>query len=346
MGKTAERTEPLRRRPTIRDVAELAGVSAKTVSRVLNGEPCVLPETERRVVEVVTQLRFRRNEAAASIRRRGQTSNVVGLVIEDLGNPFYSVVARAIEDAARANGALLIVASSDEDPEREIELLGAFLARRVRGLIIVPTAAPHAELAAEIQAGTPVVFVDRPATVEGADSVVVGNVDGAKSGVAHLIRQGHRRIGMLADGRATFTGPQRLDGYRQALRAAGIRYDDSLVKTSAHDTPGALRMTTELLTLPDPPTAVFASNNRLTFGALQAIAQQDRSVSVVGFDDFELAGVLQPPVAVVAQDVVALGRTAAQLLFERLDGYAGPDRHITLDTELVVQDTRAERTSR
>lgn len=326
-------------RPTIRDVAALAGVSTKTVSRVLNGEPRVSPGTAHKVTEAMAQLQFSRNEAAASIRRRGHASNVIGLLIEDLGNPFYSAIARAIEDAARARGVLLMVASSDEDPDRELELLGAFFSRRVEGLVLVPTATSHPELAAEVGSGTPVVFVDRPATVAGADSVVVDNRHGTQTGVQHLITQGHRRIGILIDGRATFTGEERLEGYRRALDAAGIAYDPGLVRTRAHDLAGAEECARELLTRPDPPTAMFAGNNQLAFGLLRAMHDLDHAVPVVGFDDFELASVLSPPVTVVAQDGPRLGAVAAELLFARLDGHTGPSRQIVLPTNLIVRSS-------
>jgi LacI family transcriptional regulator len=324
-------------RPTIKDVAAGAGVSVKTVSRVLNGEASVAPSTAVRVHEAVEALGYQRNEPAASLRRRGQATSIIGLVIEDMANPFYSVLARAVEQVARDNDCLLMVASSDEDPAQEVEVIRAFCARRVDGLIVVPTGADHSFLLPEMAAGTAVVFVDRPGVGVDGDSVVAANASGTADAVAHLLDQGHRRIGYLGDDPAVYTAAERYAGYRRALAGAGVDLDESLVRLGVSDIATAEASADDMIARPDPPTALFGGNNRLTIGALRAVRHDSRRVAVVGFDDFELADMLDPPVTVVSQDAFAIGRTAAELLFHRLGGDRRPSQHVILDTTLVVR---------
>ncbi len=325
------------RRPTIRDVALEAGVSLKTVSRVLNREPAVAPETVERVRHAVTRLGYRRNEAAASIRRRRQTTLSVGVVIEDVANPFYAAVIDAVETVVRRRHYLLLVGSSAGAPARETELIQAFCGRRVEGLIVVPTGADHSFLAAEIAAGTAVVFIDRPGLNLETDVVVVANAKGARRGVAHLVEHGHRRVAFIGDDAGKFTTAQRCRGYHDALADAGVAVDHELVRLDVRTAAAAEIVTAELLGLADPPTALFTANNRLTIGALRAARDADAHVALVGFDDFELADLLQPPVTVVAQDAAAIGRTAAELLLRRIDGDHRPAQEITLGTSLVVR---------
>ncbi len=324
-------------RPTIRDVADGAGVSVKTVSRVLNGERSVAPTTALRVRAAVEALGYQRNEPAASLRRRGQSTSIIGLVIEDVSNPFYSVLARAVEQVARENDYLLMVASSDEDPGKEVEVIRAFCARRVDGLIVVPTGAEHSFLLPEMAAGTAVVFVDRPGVGVDGDSVVAANASGTAAAVSHLLGQGHVRIGFLGDDPAVYTAAERYAGYRQALDAAGVDLDESLVRLGVSDIATAEASADEMIARSDAPTALFAGNNRLTIGALRAVRRDGRQVAVVGFDDFELADMLDPPVTVVSQDSFELGRTAAELLFRRLGGDRRPSQHVVLDTTLVIR---------
>jgi LacI family transcriptional regulator len=326
-----------RSRPTIRDVALAAGVSVKTVSRVLNDEPYVRPTTAAAVRAAATRLRFQRHEAAASLRRLDSSTHVIGLVIEDVSNPFYSIVVRAVEEVARTRGYLLLVASSDEDPQKEREVLRAFCSRRVDALIVVPAGTDHQFLASELSAGTAVVFVDRPGTVGKADSVVADNAAGARLGVEHLAAHGHRRIAYIGDRPGIYTADERLRGYLEALAAIGVEPDESLIRVGAQNVEAAERETAALLAAPAPPTAVFAGNNRLAVGVVRALRRHDRHVAVVGFDDFELADTLDPPVTVVAQDASLLGRTAAELVFSRLDGETGPARHLTLEATLIVR---------
>jgi LacI family transcriptional regulator len=258
-------------------------------------------------------------------------------VIEDVANPFYSVLARAVEEVARDHHYLLMVASSDEDPGQEVEVIRAFCARRVDGLVVVPTGAEHSFLLPEMAAGTAVVFVDRPGVGVDGDTVVAANARGAAEAVGHLLDQGHRRIGYIGDDPSIYTAAERYAGYRGALAAAGADVDERLVHLGVRDVAAAEAAAEQLIGGSDPPTALFGGNNRLTIGALRAARRDGRRVAVVGFDDFELADMLDPPVTVVSQDASALGRTAAELLFHRLGGDRRPAQQIMLGTTLVVR---------
>jgi LacI family transcriptional regulator len=315
----------------MRDVANSANVSLKTVSRVVNGESGVRPELVARVELAIDELGFRRNEIASSLRRG--RAGAVGLVIEDLANPFYSSIAHAVEQYAHDRGHALLIGSCEEDPARERALVLRML-RSIDALLIVPAGDDHRYLMPEQQAGTPMVFIDRPPRGIDADSVLVDNVGGARRAVAHLIAHGHRRIGFVGESADRYTAGQRLSGYRDALTDAGIAYDDALVGVSAGDPEGAARA---LLAADPRPTALFCADNRHTVGALRALRQIEEPVALVGFDDFELAELLPVPVSVVRFDVAALGATAAHLAYGRVEGGRGlPSREI-VPCELVAR---------
>ncbi|MCW2943725.1 MAG: LacI family transcriptional regulator [Actinoallomurus sp.] len=317
----------------MKDVAARAGVALKTVSRVLNDEPGVAAETARRVREAVEELGFRRNEGAR-ILRRGQTASI-GLILEDIGDPFYSALARSIEDIAHRNGSLLFTGSSDEDPARERALTLALCSRRVDGLVIAPASDDHTYLLPDIRAGLAVVFVDRPPGRIEADVVLADNVGGARNGVAHLIRQGHRRIGFIGDAPRIFTATQRAAGYRLAMAEAGLVPDDGWISMEQPTAVGVRLALTRMLGGPQPVTALFCGNNRVTVLALRALAALNLHPAIAGFDDFELADLLG--VTVVAQDTGNMGRIAAELLYRRLAGEKGRPQRIVMPTTLIAR---------
>jgi LacI family transcriptional regulator len=316
----------------MRDVAQTAGVSLKTVSRVINAEAGVTPATTERVTEAIAELGFERNDLAASLRH-GRSSTTLGLVIEDVANPFYSAIAQAVEEAARDRGFLLITASAREDAERERELVTALLRRRVDALLVVPAGPDHRYVADAGHA----VFLDRPPLGIEADTVLIDDLGGARSAVEHLIAHGHTRIACVADDAQLYTARQRIAGYREALRAAGIDEDPSLLETGNRDAPAARAAVARLLGMPDKrrPTALFTANNRNTVGALHALAGVPRGVALAGFDDFELADLLGT--TVVRADPWRLGEQGAALAFARLDGDERPPLTVTIPTELVAR---------
>src|SRR5487761_1438859 len=225
-----------RARPTMKDVAALAGVALKTVSRVVNNEPGVTPGTAERVRAAIETLGFRRNDGARLLRK-GHTASI-GLVLEDIGDPFYSALSRAVEDVAHQHGSLLFTGSSDEDPLRERELTLAFCARWVDGLIIIPASQDHTYLMPEMAAGVASVFVDRPAGMIDADAVLTDNTGGTRLGVAHLIGQGHRRIGYIGDDPGIYTAALRHRGYTGALARGGLPVADAWIPMAPPDAPG------------------------------------------------------------------------------------------------------------
>jgi LacI family transcriptional regulator len=318
-------------RPTMKDVAAHAGVGLKTVSRVVNGEPGVSKATLRRVQAAIEQLGFRRNDSARLLRT-GQTASV-GLILEDIGDPFYSSLTRAVEDVTHAHGSLLFTGSSDEDPTRERELALALCARRVDGLVIIPAGTDHSYLLPEIAAGIPAVFVDRPARGIDADVVLTDNVGGARTGVAHLIAVGHRRIGFIGDAPGIFTATQRHAGYLEAMMAAGLPVDEAWTHMAPPSLDGIAAAVNRMLSGPSPVTALFCGNNRFSVLTLRAMA--GRRLAFVGFDDFEFADLISPAITVVAQDPGQLGRRAAELLFGRLAGDSEPARRVEIPTKLV-----------
>lgn len=320
-------------RPTMKDVAARAGVGLKTVSRVVNGEPGVTPETENRVRAAIEALGFRRNDSAR-VLRKGRTATV-GLVLEDLADPFYGPLNRAVEEVARAHGALLINGSSAEDPDRERELALALCARRVDGLIVIPAGTDHRYLEPEMRAGVATVFVDRPAGRIDADAVLSDSFGGAREGVAHLIAGGHRRIGFIGDHPRIHTATERLRGYRAAMAAAGLPVAGEWVSLGSTDPGRVVSATRAMLAGPEPVTALFAGNNRVTVTVVRLLAARERPVALVGFDDFELADLLRPGVTVVAQDPAAMGRVATDLLFQRLGGAGLPPTRVELPTRLI-----------
>jgi LacI family transcriptional regulator, galactose operon repressor len=321
------------------DVAALAGVGLKTVSRVVNDEPGVSPELEAKVRRAIEQLRYRRDANASMLRRLGGKTQTIGLVLEDVSNPFSSALHRAIEDAARDRGVLVFAGSCDEDPDRERELIGSFRERRVDGLVIVPASHDHGYLYDDRRAGTALVFLDRPAVHLDADSVVSDNRGGAIAATEHLLARGHTRIGFLGDLLSISTARERLAGYLEALERARIPRDDGLIRTDLRDPEVAAAAVDEMLALPDPPTAVFTGQNLLTMGGVHALrnAGLQRRVALIGFDDVPLADIVDPAISVVAQDPQALGRTAAELLFRRLDGAAGEAVHRVVPVTLIAR---------
>src|SRR3954471_15296710 len=309
------------RRPTMKEVAAVAGVSLSTVSRVVNGDD-VRADLAERVHDAVQELGYRRDQTASTLRRADRTSGSIGLVIDDVGNPFFSVIQRGVEEVARERGVIVFVGSSDEDAEREHELADAFGARGVDGLVMVPAGSDQSYLQRERRAGVGIVFVDRPPRLIDADAVLSDNFGGAKLGVAHMIARGHRRIAFLGDRPGIHTATERQRGYRAPLAEAGLPLDERLVRSQLLSPSTSYQAARELFEAPDRPTALFSSQNLITIGVVRAWVELGLhgTTAFVGFDDVLLAEAVQPPLTVLAQDPVGLGRAGAERLFARLEG--------------------------
>jgi LacI family transcriptional regulator len=325
------------RRPTLRDVAARAGVSFKTVSRVVNEEPGVSSALAGRVREAIDELGFRPNVGARVLRLADPRTSSIGLLLDNVANPFAASIQRAVEDVALPRGVVVFSASIDEDPERERRIAATFTARRADGLILVPTGDDQSYLEAELRAGTAVVCIDREARNLRVDSVVATNVAGATGGVRHLVAAGHTRIAYLGDRATISTARDRLAGYRAALEEAGAAHDPSLVVQDLSSAALAEEAARRLLRRDDPPTAMFTAQNLVTIGAVRALHRLglQRRVAVVGFDDFLTADLLSPGITVVAQDPAAIGRRAAGLLFARMAGEGGPPTTHPVPTVLI-----------
>ena len=319
---------------TMRDVARVAGVSAKTVSRVFNDDPHVTPETRERVQWAMKKLDFVPNMLARSFRTGA--ADVVGVAVPDIADPFFAAMTSSIEEEMVTRGLAVVVTSLGHDPSREPQTLEAMLRRQLSGLIVASIRREHSYLATW-SARTPMVFVDRAAKGVDIPSVIEDDLAGAKAAVSHLISHGHRRIGFIGVSTYITTTNRRLAGYRAALREHGIPAEPGLILVSSETPQGAADDLVERLDEPDPPTAVFSATILCTMTVVQALHRVDRrDVALVGFGDFPMAEALAPAVSVIDQDPANLGRVAVERLFAPTAGVgAAPRRKTVLPVTLI-----------
>jgi LacI family transcriptional regulator len=325
---------------TIEDVARRAGVSTATVSRALSGSNAPVREaTRRRILEAVDELGYHPSALPSYLRARSSRS--LGLVITDIGNPFFPAVARGVEDVARSAGFGLVLTNTDEDAELERDALLTLLGERVGGVILASTGRTNQGLDRLVAAGIPVVALDRRIEGVDVDSVMVDNVSAAQAATEHLLALGHRRIGFIGGPSYVSTAADRYVGYRQAFERRGLPVVDDLVRTGDLRDRGGFEQGMALLTADQPPTAIFSVNGQTTVGLLRACRASDRrlpdEVSLVGFDDLPTGELLDPPLTAVVQPSYRLGQVAAELLLARRDD---PDRevvHEVLEADLVVR---------
>ena len=322
----------------MRDVAALADVSIKTVSRVINGEKYISPTVAGRVQEAIHRLNYRHNMVASQLRA-GARSSAIGVILVDISNPFSSTVFRAIEDAFRESGVAVLSASTDEQAQRERDAVHAFSMRRVDGLVIMPASHDQGYLLPEVAAGMHVVIIDRPPGFLNVDSVVSENRSGARAAVEHLIAGGHRRIGLIGDRSEIATARLRFEGYAEALARQGVDVDPSIVRQGFVTTDAAEQATHALFKSENPPSALFVSQNALalpTIRALRALGLQSQ-IAVVAFDGFEGADLLEPGLTVMTQDPVRMGHAAAHILMRRLAGDASPRENQVLPMAFIMR---------
>ncbi len=324
---------------TSQDVAKKAGVSVATVSRVLNDSPHVRPTVKRKVLRAVKALNFQPNRTAQ--RLRAKQSKVLGLIISDIQNPFFTSVVRGIEDVAYHNGYSLVLCNSDEDIEKEKLYINIMRAEAVAGVIIASTLESNPLVSDLRQHDIPVVAVDRRIKNQKIDSVFVANARGAYAAVSHLIELGHRKIGFVGLPWTCVPGKERFDGYQQALRENSLPVARSLVRIGDAKQPSGRARTLELLQSQPSITALFVANNLMTLGALDAIHECGLKIpddiSIVGFDDMPWASLLQPPLTAVAQPTYELGHKSAELLLERVKNPGARMEQVQLDTTLIVR---------
>jgi LacI family transcriptional regulator len=315
-------------------VARVAGVSAKTVSRVLNGEPGVAEATTARIRSAIAQLGFRRNEMARALRTGGRT-RAVGLVIDELDSPHAAGIAGAVARRAREHGYLVITGTTAGDPAIERRLVGWLLGCQVDALLIAPAGDDHRYLSPQLGGGLAVVFVDRPAEGIETDCVVIDNVDGARQATHHLLRHWHRRIAFIGDRPEISSAAERLDGYRQALATGGIWLDPELIRMGVQDVEATHKSVENLLALSNPPTAIVAAGSRLAAGAMRA--HERSGIALVGFDDLDLPVLQKAPLTTVSCAPGDIGSSAISLLLARLDGTAKAVQKIVVPAMLTAR---------
>jgi LacI family transcriptional regulator len=316
---------------TMREVAQRAGVSAKTVSRVLRGDRYVSDSVRERVNAAVLDLHYVPNTLAVSFRSGRDAA--IGVAVPDIADPFFAQIVQAVEAEARARHTAVIVTSLGYDPDYEQAAVEALLQRQVLGLISCPVAPDQSYLDPWLQR-TPIVFVDRAPAKLVADCVVEDDFGGAHLATTHLVRHGHRRVAFVGDAHRAHTTMQRLKGYTQALDEAGVAFDDDLLYFGPTDAPSIDRALEGFMAMPTPPSAVFSSNARCTLSVVPGLQRLGgEGLALVSFGDFPMAGSLEPSVTVIDQNPTAVGKFAAERLFIRI---ATPTKRLRRHTVLPV----------
>jgi LacI family transcriptional regulator len=329
---------------TIKDVARRAGVSTMTVSRVINNSGYISPETRSRVERAIADLDYLPNALARSLRFK--QTKTIALVLSDISNPFFTTLARGVEDAAMEHGFSVLFCNTDESDAVEREYLSILIQKQVDGVLLVP-ASDHGGALGQLRArGVPVVALDRRVPGVPVDTVRGDSEGGAYAAVCHLLALGHTCIAAMTGPRGISTATDRLAGYRRALEGAGVAVDERLICSDDFTTEGGYRATQRLLAERVAPTAIFSGNNFIAFGAFRALReaglQVPEDVSLVTFDDLPDSWLMTPFLTTVNQPAHAIGRRATELLLERLGERGGPEaREIVLPTELIVRRSSA-----
>ncbi|WP_316744708.1 LacI family DNA-binding transcriptional regulator [Streptomyces sp. MK7] len=329
---------------TIHDVARAAGVSPATVSRVFNGGR-VTPERAQSVQQAAAELGFAPNRLARSLRK--QRSSVIALIIPDIENPFFTSLARGVEDAAQRTSLSVVLCNSDEDTDKERRYLEVALGEQMAGVIVAAASQDDTDLGPLIARGVPVVAVDRRPHDAEVDAVRADDQHGGEVATRHLLQAGYRRIACITGPEGASTSEERLAGYRAALQAArggGIAADDAYVRHADFRVEGGRAAMRELLALPEPPDAVFVTNNLMTIGAIDALGEAGRTppgVGVLSFGDVPWASLVRPSLTAVELPSYELGRAAADLLLQRMEGSAAPLQTVVLRTRLQIRESTA-----
>lgn len=328
--------------PSIKEVADAAGVSTATVSRVLADKPHVRPEVRERVLAAVEILNYRPNRVARSLRV--QQSNTIGLIVADIQNPFFTSVSRAVEDTAYKRGLSVFLCNTDENSDKEAMYLNLMLDENVAGVILAPTRQTADAFADMVSLDIPIVVIDRRVRGGEVDSVLIDNVEAAYKIVEHLIADGRRRIGALF-GVGSTTGRERREGYIRALQDHGLKPSPDLASFVNAKEEEGYKAVMRLLSLPEPPDAIFTSNALLSAGAFRAIRESKLAIpdqiAFVSFDETTWSSLVEPGITVIEQPTYEIGQTAAELLFKRLEEPSRPTREIILKGKLIIRQSCA-----
>ena len=329
-------------RPTIYDVARVAGVSTATVSRALNGTGQIAPATSAAIDAAVRQLGYQPNTVARSLVTK--STQTIALLLPDIANPFYATLVRGIQQQALAAGSMMLLCTTEGDPSREEQYLSLLRAKQVDGVLVDGLVLPPERIADFVRGGLPIVCLDRDIDSTSVPLVQVDNRLGARLATEHLLSLGHERIAHVAGAPGLRISDERVGGYRDALAAAAVEHDPALVAVGSFPGDGGYEATRALLAA-SPLTAVFAANDLSAVGVMHAIAESGRrapdDVSVIGFDDLPLAAHTTPPLTTIHQPAFEIAQRATQLLLELAGGREVPQRLHLLEPELVVRASTA-----
>jgi len=310
--------ETQERPPTIREVAKMARVGLMTVSRVINNNPRVRPGTLKKVNAAIAALGYQKNEAARLLK--GQRATMIGLIVPDLSDSFFAVCAQTVQQIARAHGYMTLVAASERDSELEVQQAELMAGRKLSGLLVVTSTKDGDERLQRLQkTGLAIVAFDRPLAGAQTDAVVVENRAGAEEAVRHLIRHGHKRIACIGYDESVYAVRERIEGYKAAVHAAGLK---PMLALGIGTIEGTRKWVQAMLKSADRPTAIFALNHRTATYLLRILSEAGvavpQQIALIGFDDFDLASVISPPLTTVSQSPVELARRAMALLIDRI----------------------------
>ncbi len=327
-----------RKRATIKDVAEKAGVSPSTVSRVVGSYGYVKKSTRNKIQRVIVDLDYKPNTLARSMITK--STKTIGVIVTDITNPFFASVIRSIEDVLWESGYTILLANTDENVEREKIVITEIMQRQVDGIILVPsTSKKKSHLDLIVNQGIPLILVDRMVEDLSVDSILVDNEYGAFTAVSHMIQKGHTCIGMVIDNLNISTNNERLDGYKKAITSSGLIFDPGLIKSCKFTSKSAFELVSQMLSDSNRPSALFGANNFMTLGILQAIVKADlripNDISLVGFDDISWFSSGSQQVSTVSQPVHDIGSIAAKRIISRLNGDYNPPMEIRLETRFI-----------
>lgn len=331
-------------KPTIYDIAKLAGVSTATVSKVFNNRGSISDKTKRKILDISAQLNYQPSVVASALA--GKHTYTLGLLIPDVVNPFFAEMTRNIEDRAQELGFNLVICNTDNDENKEFNYIQLLRQKRVDGIILATGVRNDKLLKELIHEQTPIALIAREMSMLAASTVLVDDFAGGYSAASYLVGLGHKRIAIIAENLNLASSRERVRGYRFALEEAGISYDEKLVKESDFSLAGGGQAANELLDGSQPPTAVFACNDLLAIGAIQAAKQRGLSIpaelSIVGFDNTVLAAISDPPLTTVAQPIQAMGQQVVDLITQQINNPKSVKQRIVLLPELMVRGSARE----
>lgn len=326
---------------SMNDVAKKAGVSVATVSRVLNNSSSVNDSTRAKILKAIKELNYQPNRVAKRLRSRSVSSNLIGVLVPDIQNPFYVDVLRGIEDVTSSNNYAIIMCNFGQDIKREKIYLEVLQSESIDGLIAAPASEDDPELKKMVNNGLPVVCVDRGLSNSDVDVVLVDNYDGAYKAVDHLVKSGYHKIAHISGLSTIPSSRRRLRGYRDALMDNGLKYDPNYVRSGDSSHISGIKLCEELLSLPESPDAIFTGNNLITLGALETIHKHNltipNDIAIVGFDDMYWSNSLNPPLSAVRQPAYEIGKRAGELLIQRINDPSRECIQMILNAELKIR---------